>query len=274
MFNNINYDNYDKNIKSFKGAGVITPSLLSNRNNKTDTIKKTFDKNINYTPPLYLTTFDIEPQNTNAYLNPNNYIPKELQINKYYYPTQKLDKVDIIDTKKISKKKLNKINNKNPINFHPPLVTTPPLLNTKSIQKNKEINNKEIDNKEIDNKNYKKIIDTIKDKGWYDNKYIYTFEPTDDTNNTPWRSYKYILPFIKNKTNYYPDNINVLSIPNEIQDNNNKSKNEDNIEDFKNIDNENIDNKNYTISITINSDIIYLIIFTILIIIFFYKSRK
>ena len=113
------YGNYNKNIKSIGGGGVITPSNPPNRPNTTSTIKNTWNNEITPTPPLFKSVYYSDENLTNGYLNKNNYVVEDKSISDYYYPSQKFDKV--INLKKNTQKKLNK---KNPLEFPPPVINS------------------------------------------------------------------------------------------------------------------------------------------------------
>ena len=98
------YTKYNKNIKDIKGSGVVTPRPPPNTTNTTDTVKETLHDDIIYMPPLYLRTWDNDEQNTNGYLNANDYVDYVPDIDKYYYTTQQLDNVVV---KKRSEKNSN-----------------------------------------------------------------------------------------------------------------------------------------------------------------------
>jgi uncharacterized protein YfkK (UPF0435 family) len=211
------YNNYDKNVKAIRGGGVITPTNPPNAMSKTGTITNTLKNNIIPVPPMYKSKYYSNPDLTNGYLNENNYIDEDKYISDYYFPSQKLNKVDFIDsgTNKNVKKNINK---SNPIKFPPPLITSKP---NKQFKKSKSSNTSEssntssnisklsTDNKfskdkklledmeslediksslKIHNKKIKKIssddiqfIDYIKNNCLYDGKYIYTIENPDES---------------------------------------------------------------------------------------------
>jgi len=273
--NDINYNyygNYDKNVKAIKGGGVITPSNPPNRKNTTGTINNTWKKNINPVPPLFKSKYYSVPDLTNGYLNSNNFVVNDDYISDYYYPSQKLDKVDTINNK--TKKKKNIINNSNPIKFPPPLVTNAPIstnVNT-NTSKNKNKNNNVNTNTNKNNFNNKKLtgndydfIDFIENNSLYDGKFIYTIEnDLINDNNDKFNKITYI-PFanklfrlenndLENKTIF--DSLENKTIFDSLE----------NIEEFQNIQ-----YKNNTNSI---SNIVLLIIFSILLIIYFSKYQK
>ena len=230
------YGNYDKNIKAIKGSGVITPSNPPNKKYTTDTIKNTWNKNVNYMPPTYIAKYYSDPDLTNGYLNSKNYVDKNNNINDYYYPSQKINKISF-----------NK-NNSNELTFPPPLITT---KNNKSSNIIKNVNNKEL-NKSIKEKNTKvkfsdkdkKIIEYIVNNSLYDGKYIYTIEKPQYYNNKQIKNIE-IIPVLN-----FDKNIKLTN-------------NTNNIEDFNNVSFNGSD-----------SNIIIFVIFIILLFIYFFKNQK
>lgn len=167
------YGNYDKNVKSIRGGGVITPSNPPNRTRTTDTIKNTWDENIVPTPPLYKTTYYSDKNLTNGYLNKDNYVLEDETISNYYYPSQKFDKV--INLKKSESK--NKLKNKEKeLDNDEPIKLPPPLINLKLNKQDKQ-------DKQDKQNDY---IDYITNNTIYDGKYIYMLEdkPIEIPKNT------------------------------------------------------------------------------------------
>ena len=246
MTNNKYYDNYDINITNIKGSGAITPTQPANRNKTTDTITNTFKKEVNFIPPLYEITNRGNKIENDAYVNKNNYVIKNNNTKDNYYTSQHLNnKINLFDKNQISKKELEKLNKEAPIKIPPPLINTP----IKNNNLKKEIIN-----------DVKDRIKKIKNNSFFNNNYIYTFEPNNtnyinDANN-PWETYKYFFPKLKNY-NYYPDNINLLS-------------NNDYIESFNNVNKSNI-NENYNFY---DSFTFYLIILIIILLLFLYNNKK
>lgn len=218
MSNNKYYSSYDRDISSIRGAGVILPKNPHNKNTS-NTVKTTFNVDIDPIPPLYPITYDTNAQKNNGYLNLNNDVPYESEINKYYYPSQQLDKVEIINNK------------------------LPNILNNVDILKS--------DNKSINNNN----SNEINNKEWHDGTYLYTFEPKILNSIYPWYSSKLLFPFENKNSSNYRDNIN--NSPSILPDIGNSS---DDIENFT--------------SNNIDYNIIYLIILSLLIIIYFIKFGK
>ena len=189
------YDKYDKNIIGIRGSGSITQSEPPMRHSRTDTIKNTWNKNLRPIPPTFKKIYYSEPNLTNGYLNKNNYVINHKNINDSYYPSQKINKINLINniTNNAVKKNINK---KDPIKFPPPLITT------KIKKKNKEynkINNKEKYNK---NNNKNKFLQYIKNNSLYDGKYIYTIENNlDDINFNKFNNITF-YPFELKKKDY------------------------------------------------------------------------
>lgn len=238
--NDIYYANYDIDITCIKGAGNVTPRQPANRSKTTENITPTFKKTVKFIPSLYKITDRGDKIDTSGYVNKNNYIIEDDLIKNNYYTAQQFDNnINLFKEGEVSNKKLDELNEDNPIQMPPPLIDT-------------KFKESEPKNKIIDK--IKKAINNIKDKSSFKNNYIYTYEPNDKNyldSSYPWSSYKYFFPKLQNN-NYYPNNINVL--------------NNDSIENFENI-NEN-DNGNY-----LNSNLFYLIIILILLI-FILINRK
>jgi len=235
------YGNYDKNIKSIKGGGVITPSNPPNRKKTTGTVKNTWNKNIKITPPLYKSVYYSDPLLTNGYLNSNNYIISNDNISDYYYPSQKLDPVIIDDNPQTQ----NIINNLNPIKLPPPLVNS--KYNKIKIQKKNK--------KKLNDDDYK-FINFIKNNSLYDGKYIYTIE--NELLNT-------LDNFSNNKT-FIPFTNKLIKLDNELNINNNDDAITNSMDKFENIE---ISNNN-----SIFSNVVLLLIFSIMLIIYFSKQKK
>lgn len=188
------YGNYNKNIKSIRGGGVITPSNPPNRTSSTNTIKNTWDENIIPTPPLFETVYYSDKNLTNGYLNKDNFVIKDKSISNYYYPSQKFDKVINLKKNK-SKNKLNKkkkeLNNDNPIKLPPPLIRT--KFNKQDIQDMQDIQDKPKD-----------YIDYITNNTIYDGKYIYMLEDKPIENDQTLKDKITHFPYL-----YKSQNINL-----------------------------------------------------------------
>ena len=245
------YGNYDKNVKSIRGGGVITPSNPPNRISTTSVIKNTWDKNIIPTPPLFKTVYYSDKNLTNGYLNKDNYVMEDESISNYYYPSQKFDKVINLKKNK-SKNKLNKQEKK--LNTNNPIKLPPPIINSKLNKSNKQYKL----NKQDKSNDY---IDYITNNTIYDGKYIYMLEdkPIENIQNS------------KGKITHFPylykcQNIN-LSKPiieyNKI----------DKIDDIDNIQ-ENFNSNSNSNSLNEISNIVLLVIFSILLIFYFTIYQK
>lgn len=115
------YGNYDWDIKSIKGGGVITPSNPPNRAKRTSSIKNTWRKGIIPTPPLYKTTYYSDKNLTSGYLNPNSFVEIDEAISDYYYPSQAFNHVRNLK-KGSSEKVKQELNASNPIRLPPPTI--------------------------------------------------------------------------------------------------------------------------------------------------------
>jgi hypothetical protein len=183
---------YDNNIKSYKGFGVVTPRHINNLNYKSE-INNLTDKNLDYTPPLFETSYKNKPQDTNGYLNSKNYIKVPKTMNNYYYTSQQMDKID----------KYPKYDKKNPFKFPPVLITS----KAKKIEIDSKKEDKE-DKKDKKDKNYEVISNRLINKKWYDDRYLYSFEPRYNDVIQRDRLYTWSYPFMPNTDNYYRDDIN------------------------------------------------------------------
>jgi hypothetical protein len=264
------YTKYNKNIKDIKGSGVVTPRGPRDTNNTTDTVKETLHDDIIYMPPLYLRTWDNDEQNTNGYLNQNDYVDYVPDIDKYYYTTQQLDNVVV---KKRSEKNSN--NPTDPIKLPPPLVTTKPniIFNNKSKINNNQIQTQTQSQSQSDYNNIDGnapsdfgINTTNVNKNWYDGRYLYTFSPSSLNTIYPWTSYKLLYPFDSpsNTLKYY-QNSDITDITGNplLRANNPKQ-----IEKFEST------NSSEKTSCSTDYNILYLTILCVLIIIYFIKSNK
>jgi hypothetical protein len=242
---NIYYANYNKNVKAIRGSGVITPSNPPNKSKTTGTIKNTWDKNIKPIPPTYNAVYYSDKNLTNGYLNKNNYVEEDEYISNSYYPSQRFNKINYFpDNSKKSKKENNEekeLDKENPIQFPPPLITT---KYSKQIKKNLKKNN--LTPRDLE------LIEEIKKNGLYDGKYVYMFETE---------------PIVKNnniyKTIHIPYPQVCKNFKNDIKDNNKNIE-----EPFEQTDN------SYIESTESNSNIVLLIIFSILLILYFSFYRK
>ena len=255
------YSNYDKNVKTIRGGGVITPSNPPNKKKTTGTINNTWKKNIIPTSPLFKSKYYSNPDLTNGYLNSDDFVTTDKYISNYYYPSQKLDKVNIIDDNvNINVKNLssiqNQINSSYPIKFPPPLIISKYKNNINKLSKK---SNK----KKLTDDDYN-LIDFIKKNSLYDGKFIYTIENDLNNNNIDNLNKITHIPFtdklFKLENNIYPNQI--------INENLSKSNTNENIESFQNTEYKNKTNFNSILNIVL------LIIFSILLIIYFSKYQK
>jgi hypothetical protein len=241
---------YNNDIKSYKGFGVVTPRYTDKLNYKNEVTNLT-DKNLDYTPPLFETSFNNNPQDTNGYLNSENYIKVPKTINNYYYTAQQSDKVD----------KFPKYDKTNPYKFPPVLVTTEIIKekkNKNNLKNNNKNNSKKDNNKNKESYNNKNAVLSNKliNKSWYDGRYLYSFEPRYNDVIKPDRIYTWSYPFMPNTDNYYRDDIQERGNSPIIFENiDNKEPLPDydatssNIENIENFENENSDNNKYIILI-------------------------
>lgn len=248
------YGNYDKNVKAIKGGGVITPSVPPNRSNTTGTIKNTWESiqndNITITPPVYKSVYYSNPILTDGYLNSNNYVDEDKYISDHYYPSQKFDKVLNIKSTDLnySNEKIL-LNKEDPFEFPPGLITS---KYTKDNKYKKKIN-KRISSNDIN------FVDFIKKNSLYDGKYIYTIENPNNFVNLypdPKNKFTKILPFFN--TNF---NNNIINEIVEYDDINSQEI----VENFSDNSYDNNDSE---------SNVILLIIFSILLIFYFSFYQK
>lgn len=289
MYNDNEYDNskyvyhgnYDKNIKAIRGGGVITPSNPPNRTDTTVTINNTWGNNIKPVPPLYESVYYSDKILTDGYLNQNNYVEKNDYISDYYYPSQNFDKViNLGDNNNLKKKYLNNIN---PIKFPPPLITSKSRKKKKSLFNKTKSNDDNIKTKKDDtldlndnlnentniNDNHKlknltdeeiELIKFINNNALYDGKYYYTIE--NDNFQPPENSISdIIIPY----TAIIQDKFNKNNVPKQFHE-------PIQIEDIENFGY----NKNTAIynSESTNNNVVLLIFFSILILIYFSIYQK
>ena len=87
------HGNYNTNIKGIGGAGVNMVRNPANRYSQTARI--TTNAGNNAINPLYPANYNAKnPLKTGAYLNDKNYVKHPDKLNDYYYPSQKLNKID------------------------------------------------------------------------------------------------------------------------------------------------------------------------------------
>ncbi len=265
------YTKYNKNIKAIKGSGVITQRPPKDTSETTGTVKETLHDDIVYMPPLNLRTWDNDDQNTNGYLNSNDYVDYVPDIDKYYYTTQQMDKV-------VVKKRSDSNSNDpaDPIKLPPPLISTKPNYidtNKKSNGKNININLNDlnsINNIDGNTKSQYGIGESDINRNWYDGRYLYTFSPTSLKTIYPWTTYNLLYPFDSpaNTLKYYQNSeiSNITGNP-LLRENDPNSK-----DFFENINDDPEDKKNKSESQ--NYNLLYLTILCVLIIICFIKSNK
>ena len=282
------YGNYDKNIKAIKGGGVIVPSNPPNREKTTETINSTWKKNIKPINPLFKSKHYSDPNLTNGYLNQNNYVTPDENISDYYYPSQKINKVFILDNDDTLEQ--NIVNNLDPIKLPPPLINT----KNKKYKKNKKDKLNSIDNNLNLTTDDLNLIDFIKNNSLYDGKFIYTVE-NKPTNNDADKFDKLIyIPFI-NKSSSNNNNDHKNDSNDIFDDGSNNGSNNDSNNDFNNDFNNNSDNNSdnnfnnsnnqyhgidsfqnieYSNNFNSISNTVLLVIFSILLIIYFSKYQK
>ena len=252
------YGNYDKNIKSIRGGGVITPSNPPNKMSTTNTIKNTWNNDIIPTPPLYKSTYYSNKNLTGGYLNDENYVLENKSISDYYYPSQKFNKViNIKDNNKNNKIKKKILNNLNPIQFPPPIINSKYSKNKYikiSKHKKSDKSNKSDESDKNDKIKNNEYIDYLANNTIYDGKYIYMIEDKK-------------INFDKENKKY-----NVIQLPYLSYDNLNNINNKDKIPDVDNIY-ENFDENDNSNDCQISNTVL-LIILTILLIIYFTIYQK
>ena len=236
---------YDNNIKSYKGFGVVTPRYEKKDLNYKSEINNLTDKNLDYTPPLFNTSYKNNPQDTNGYLNSKNYIKVPKTTDNYYYTSQQMDKID----------KYPKYDKKNPFKFPPVLISTKVKKINDESEKKKSKNNKNDKNDKNDknnknnknNKNDNEVLSNkLINKKWYNDRYLYSFEPRYNDVIKRDRLYTWSYPFMPNTDNYYRDDIKERGISpiifkntdnaEPLPDYDNDSSNIENIENFEGIE--------------------------------------
>ncbi len=263
------YTKYNQNIKAIKGSGVLTPRPPQDSNHTTGTVKETLHDDIVYMPPLYPRTWDNDEQNTNGYLNQNDYVDYIPDIDKYYYTTQQMGEVDV------KKRSDSNTNNPNyPIKLPPPLVTTKPTgkLNNKNSTNITIKNTKPSDYNNIDgdtNSQYG-IGENDINRNWYDGRYLYTFSPSSLNTIYPWTTYNLLYPFSKpsDTLKYYQNS----QISNITQDPLLRPNNPGENESFESVENVNLEDENKKEEQ--NYNVVYLTILCVLIVIYFIRHNK
>jgi len=275
---------YNNDIKSYKGFGVVTPRYEKNLNYKSEITNLT-DKNLDYTPPLFNVSYKNHPQDTNGYLNSKNYIKVPKTIDNYYYTSQQIDKIDkypnydkksllkfppvLITTKPYinnkSKKDLDSKDSKDldskddkDSKDSKNCKDDKDDKDSKDSKDSKSNNNKNSKSKKSKNsksKNSKNAVlsDRLINKKWYNDRYLYSFEPRYNDVINKNRLYTWSYPFMPNTDNYYRDDINdsklspiIFDTPDnyeELPDYDDDSSNIEKIEEFESIKNN--DNSNF-----------------------------
>ena len=225
------YKSYDKNIISTRGGGKITKGEGIPMRNTEQTISTKLKNDVNYMPPLFRVTDRGNSIETNTYVNPNNYVEKDGDIEDYYYSSQQINNMNIIN-KPMNKKESNKINMENPIQSPPPLITSYADEDTtqseseekilkekirekikekilkkikkelikKEIEKNINIQNnikKEIAQKEKKGE-FKKIKENIGKNLWINENNLYSVRSSQN-NKLPWKDKQCILNLSDNR---------------------------------------------------------------------------
>lgn len=221
------YKSYDKDIISIRGGGKVSKGDAIKIKNPEQTITSKLKKDTNYMPPLFKITDRGNKIDVNAYVNPNNYVVKDGNIQDYYYSAQQINNMNIIDDK-TSKSKRDLLNKENPIKSPPPLVKTYPegqlelteeemreqILKKKIREKIKEQvlkklkqemlrkemeKNIKIENdikKEMAQKEKEEEFKTIKENFgkslWISENNMYTVKSKQD-NKLPWENKEFIL---------------------------------------------------------------------------------
>lgn len=263
------YTRYNRNIKAIRGSGVVTPRPPKDSNYSTGTIKETLVDDIEYMPPFYLRTWDNDEQNTNGYLNEKDYVDYVPDIDKYYYTTQQMDKVNVKDRNTIGP-----IDPDNPIKLPPPLVTTKFITKSKSKNSKSDDKSKSTSNSNIlENESEFGIGQNDINRKWYDGRYLYTLSPSSLKTIYPWTTYNLLYPFdnSSNSLKYYQDS-GFKNITSDGLSRPNKNKVDQELlrENFSNLET----NTSETIECIQNYNILYLTILCILIVIYFIRSKK
>jgi hypothetical protein len=225
------YGNYDKNIISVKGGGKVTQNKSSSKSNRMGIISPEFKNDVNYMPPLSKITNRGNKINTNAYINPDNYVKEDDDSNNYYYTSQQINDVNIINKQEANSSIGRILNMENPIQFPPGLVTTEPgdeeenkektmkeimkekikekvmkrllsEIRKKKVKKDIDLQNemkREIMNKEK-SEECKKIAGNIGKKSWISENRLYTIQSTLD-DRLPWKNKEFVVNLNSNNEN-------------------------------------------------------------------------
>jgi hypothetical protein len=223
------YKSYDKNIISTSGGGKISKGSGIVMENREQTISSKLKNDVNYMPPLFRITDKDNQIKSNTYENPDNYVIKDGNLEDYYYSSQQMNDMNIINnsTNQIER---NMLNMQNPIKSPPPLISYIDEDNLerkteeeikqdekikekireqikrkilkkikedaikKEIEKNKKIQDeikKEISNKEKES-GFKKIKENIGKNLWINENNLYSVKSTKST-KLPWKDKQYII---------------------------------------------------------------------------------
>lgn len=172
------YSSFDQDIQSIRGSGVITPNTNNMKTSTSSTISDRIKDNVEYAPPLY--PKQIIAQNkiaTSGYLNENNYLVEDRSdIKKYYYPTQQIDDLNLIEPNKKLEKELN--------DDYAIKMPAPPIINRNLTKHDIE------------------FLNTIKDNSFIQDKFIYTIDTDDDQISVIYKDNEEYIPCPKNKKQF------------------------------------------------------------------------
>ncbi len=295
------YTKYNRDIKSIRGAGVITKRGPPDTNETVGTIREILDDDLEATPPLYPRTWQYDSEQTSGYLNELDYLDYVPDIDKYYYTSQQIDDIDVRRDKP-TKTYIKKINNNEIIQLPPPLVTTKskfkPDLSEYAITKttSKEILKTDDSTKPVksEDENIKKKKDSTNtrpdsnnnagedesefgigqsdiNRDWYDGRYAYYFSPNSLKSIYPWASYSPVAPYLGSNQGLQfiqdTQQTNISSSPTQKVDNPNQDQNEF----FSNIVKDS-SKSNYNLDIQ-NINMLYLALICLLLIIYFIRNK-
>ncbi len=272
------YTKYNRDIKSIRGAGVITKRGPPNTNKTVGTVREILDEDIQATPPLYPVTWQFDAEQTSGYLNEYDYLDYVPDINKYYYTAQQIDDIDVRKNKKTKTNEIIK-NNNEIIKLPPQLVTSKPEFspNDSEFEIPRKFKENNIKNKKTDNKNTKKSEEEKEfdesdfgigqndiNRKWYDGRYVYTFSPSTLKTIYPWINYTPVASYGSKK-----DQLNFLQdsgITKFSQDQLARTTNFDDTENFTNTETESKFNIH-------NINMLYLALICLLLIIYFIRNK-
>ena len=256
------YASYDTNIKGTGGSGTITQRTPPDRESLSDYLRQPFYPGTRVIPPTQPIMYDNKPNDTNAYLNPNNFI--EQTNNDFYFQVSQQMDTPTIFKQALDKRQINKLTKENAIQIPPPLITTKPnkISEQQELEDNKKDKKEKKDKKNKKDKKDKKekkedkqeikkkaLTDYLKKQNsWYDGKYLYvynSYEPDDPKYKEYINNKCYIFPYEKE-----------IPINNQYR----KKVLVNQVENFSLVNN--------------NENIIYFIAVVILVLIYFYKTTK